>query len=671
MIHFGRETTGDLAAAQRREWLVTNGIGGYAMGTLCGMRTRRYHGLLVAAASPPADRVMLLADLDAWVAIGESRYPLVTHSWAAGVVLPDSYRHMEQFRLEGTIPAFTYAFGDVQLTQRVWMQHRRNTTYITYTYQRGAGPIHLQITPLCAYRDHHSLAAGGESRPFVGPLDGGLEVRTVPGALPLRLYANTGEITLGGEWWWAFHLNQEAGRGLPDREDLFAPATIRAELPPGATFCLVATAEDARPIPWQEAFQQERERQEALLSLSRVGVHAPAWIRQLVLAADQFIVDRCIETEGRSDGEPGTSVIAGYPWFTDWSRETMIALPGLCLATGRTEVAAAILRTYARFVNQGMLPNRFPDVGKATEYNTVDATLWYFCAVHAYLLAANDHDLARQLYPTLADIINWHVRGTRYQIKVDPNDHLLAAGEPGVQLTWMDAKVGDWVVTPRAGKPVEVNALWYNALRIIASLAARLGKDEDAARYEDMARKTRDSFNARFWYEPGGYLYDVIDTPDGSDDATLRPNQLLVVSLPYALLDYPKCKAVVDVCARKLLTSLGLRTLDPEAFGYAGVYGGDPRQRDSAYHQGTAWSWLLGPFVSAHYKVYGDAARALSYIEPVRDHLNDHGLGTISEIFDGDPPHRPNGCAAQSWAVAEVLRVWWELRDQLDGAPAE
>ena len=240
MIHFGRETTGDLAAAQRREWLVTNGIGGYAMGTLCGMRTRRYHGLLVAAASPPADRVMLLADLDAWVAIGESRYPLVTHSWAAGVVLPDSYRHMEQFRLEGTIPAFTYAFGDVQLTQRVWMQHRRNTTYITYTYQRGAGPIHLQITPLCAYRDHHSLAAGGESRPFVGPLDGGLEVRTVPGALPLRLYANTGEITLGGEWWWAFHLNQEAGRGLPDREDLFAPATIRAELPPGATFCLVA-----------------------------------------------------------------------------------------------------------------------------------------------------------------------------------------------------------------------------------------------------------------------------------------------------------------------------------------------------------------------------------------------------------------------------------------------
>lgn len=668
MIHFGREITGDLAAAQRREWLVTNGIGGYAMGTLSGVRTRRYHGLLIASASPPADRVMLVADLDAWVSVDDVRHPLVTHCWAAGVVLPDGYRHMERFHLDGLIPTFTYAFGETQVVQRVWMRHGHNTTYLTYTNQRGARPIVLQLTPLCTYREHHSVTAGGQSVPVMSPvvaaIDGGFEVLTVPGALPLRIYVNTGEIMLGGEWWWNFHLSKEAYRGQPDREDLYAPATVRATLPPGATFALVATAEEGRPIPWQDALPQERDREAAVLSAAQVGDHAPDWVRQLALAADQFIVDRCIKRDGCKDDE-GKSVIAGYPWFTDWGRDTMIALPGLTLAAGRPQVAAAILRTFAGFVDHGMLPNRFPDISRAPEYNTVDATLWYFCALHAYLCATNDNDLARELYPVLTEIVDWHVKGTRYGIRVDPNDHLLCAGEPGVQLTWMDAKVGDWVVTPRSGKPVEVNALWYNALRIVASVAARLGHDADSERFDAMARQTQDSFSARFWYKAGGYLYDVIDTPDGGDDATLRPNQLLVVSMPYALLDYEKAKAVVDICARKLLTSMGLRSLDPEAVEYIGHYGGDQRQRDAAYHQGTVWSWLLGPFALAHYKVYGDAKCALSFITPMRDLLSDHGLGTISEIFDGDPPHHPRGCIAQAWSVGEVLRVWVELKDQL------
>ncbi|MBN1286768.1 MAG: glycogen debranching enzyme family protein [Anaerolineae bacterium] len=659
MIQFGREITGDLITALRREWLVTNGIGGYAMGTISGARTRRYHGLLIAAASPPAGRALMLAGLDVWVTIGRARYPLVTHDWAAGVVLPDGYRHLESFRLDGNIPTFTYAVGDVQVVQRIWMQHGRNTTYLTYTYARGRQPIGLELTPLCTHRDHHGITAGGGAgAPSVHELTGGVEVVMAPEALPLRLYANTGEIVLGHEWWWAFQLDQETRRGLSDQEDLFAAATINAALPPGATFCLVATAEQALPPHWKDALQAERDRQAALLetSAAAVGADAPAWVRQLVLAADQFIVDRPIENG------VGKSVIGGYPWFSDWGRDTMIALPGLTLATGRPEVTAAVLRTFARFVDQGMLPNRFPGTSDAPDYNTVDATLWYFVALHYYLDAQNDNALAAELYPALVDIIDWHVKGTRYKIKVDPEDHLLYAGEPGVQLTWMDAKIGDWVVTPRIGKPVEINALWYNALRIIASMAARLGRDADAARYEAMARAVQDSFNLRFWC--GKYLYDVIDTPDG-DDMTLRPNQLMVVALPYALLDYQKAKAVVEVCACSLVTSMGVRTLDPAASGYVGQHAGSPRQRDSAYHQGTVWSWLIGPFVSAHYKVYNDAGQAFSYLRPLIDHLSDAGLGTISEVFDGDPPHTPSGAIAQAWSVAEALRVWCELRDGL------
>lgn len=657
MIHFGREITGDLITALRREWLVTNGIGGYAMGTVAGARTRRYHGLLVAAVNPPAGRALMLAGLDTWITVGHARYPLVTHDWAAGVVLPDGYRHLESFGLDGTIPIFTYAVGGAQIVQRIWMSHGHNTTYITYTYARGAEPINLELTPLCTYRDHHGITAGSDtSSPIVNELKGGVEVIMEPGTLPLCLYANTGEIVLGREWWWAFQLDQETRRGLSDQEDLFAATTITASLPPGATFCLVATTEQ-RPVSWKEALEAERERQAGLLKASSVGEDAPEWIRQLVLAADQFIVDRPID-----EGGTGKSVIGGYPWFSDWGRDTMIGLPGLTLATGRPEVAAAILRTFARFVDRGMLPNRFPGTGDAPEYNTVDATLWYFVAIHHYLDAQNDNALAAELYPVLVDIIDWHLKGTRYGIKVDPEDHLLYAGEPGVQLTWMDAKIGDWVVTPRTGKPVEINALWYNALRIIASMAARQGQDEDAARYEAMARKVQDSFNERFW--SGEYLCDVIDTPDG-DDTTLRPNQLMVVALPYALLDYQKSKAVVDVCARHLLTSLGMRSLDPAASGYVGQHTGTPRQRDSAYHQGTVWSWLIGPFVSAYYKVYNDAQEAFSFLRPMNDHLYDAGLGTISEIFDGDPPHTPSGACAQAWSVGEVLRVWCELRDAL------
>jgi predicted glycogen debranching enzyme len=384
----------------------------------------------------------------------------------------------------------------------------------------------------------------------------------------------------------------------------------------------------------------------------------------LVLAADQFLVER-----RASDGQAlGHSVIAGYPWFSDWGRDTMIALPGLTLATGRPELAASILRTFAGFVSEGMLPNRFPDAGETPEYNTVDATLWYFVAVERAWRRTRDRSLLDDLYPVLREIVAAHERGTRYQIRVDQGDGLLYAGEPGVQLTWMDAKVGDWVVTPRIGKPVEVNALWFNALCAMRDFAVEVGDEKAAREYLARAERAGRSFAESFWHESGGYLYDVIDGLEGElgtnglrRDASLRPNQVFAVSLPHPLLDNGRAKSIVDVCARHLWTPLGLRSLAPVDPRYVGRYAGGPRERDAAYHQGTVWSWLAGPFALAHYRAYGDATRAKQLLAGLSAHLREACIGQLSEIHDGDAPHLPQGCFAQAWSVAETLRAWREL----------
>jgi len=668
MIHFGREVTGTLGAALRREWLVTNGIGGYAMGSLAGARTRRYHGLLIASLQPPTRRTLMVANLDTWVEVDGRRSPLVTHEWAAGVVLPDGYRHLESFRLEGSLPVFVWAFGDVRIEQRIWMAHGHNTTYVTYTYRRGTAKVRMVIKPLCAYRDHHAVTKGGypidvAPAPHL-PWPGGNAItltprgartvipsRSLPPLKPFRIITNRGSLTPEAEWWWSFHLSREKARGEEDnQEDLLAAATVLADLELGDTLALALTAEEDDPAPWDEALRAEQARQQALLDRAALD-DAPGWIRQLALAADQFMVTRPMNNTS------GESILAGYPWFSDWGRDVMIALPRLTLARNRSEDAAAVLHTYASVVDQGMLPNRFPDEGQPPEYNTVDATLWYFVAVYAYFEACGRNpDAISALYPVLADIIEWHIKGTRYQIRQDASDGLLYAGESGSQLTWMDVKIDDWVVTPRVGKPVEVNALWYNALRITAELAAALNRRPEADRFTQMADRVYRHFGGRFWYS-GGYLYDVIDGPDG-DDPTLRPNQIFAVALPFPLLSGDRARMVVDICARELVVSYGLRSLAPDEADYVGHYTGDRSQRDACYHQGTAWGWLIGPFALAHYRVYGDAAMALSYLEPMAEHLSDHGLGTLSEIFDGDPPHEPHGCIAQAWTVAEVLRVW-------------
>jgi predicted glycogen debranching enzyme len=408
--------------------------------------------------------------------------------------------------------------------------------------------------------------------------------------------------------------------------------------------------------------------------LRAVPSEAPEWIRHLTLAADQFIV-------ARGDGTPrggGTTVIAGYPWFGDWGRDTMIALPGLTLTTGRAADAASILRTFAIHVSEGMLPNRFPDGGEPPEYNTVDATLWYFHAIDAYLQATADHALLRDLYPTLRDIIDWHQRGTRYGIRVDPADGLLRAGVANVQLTWMDAKFGNWVVTPRIGKAVEINALWHFALERMAAWARVLGQAGAADGYGAEAERVRESFIGSFWSEDAGYLYDVIDGPGGQPDAhgrrvdsSLRPNQIFAVSLTPGLLDARRARAVVNSCSRELLTPVGLRSLSPRHPDYSGSYSGGPRERDAVYHQGTVWSWLLGPFVLAHYRVYADETQAHALLAGLAPHLGEACLGTVSEIFDGAAPHAPRGCIAQAWSVAETLRAWYSITDAAANRPAK
>jgi predicted glycogen debranching enzyme len=642
----GREICGRLDVALEREWLVTNGIGGYAAGTVALANTRRYHGLLVAALKPPVARTVLVAALDVVAHYAGRTYGLSTNEYHGGTINPEGYRLIESFALIGGIPTWQFAVADALVTRRVWMAHGSNTTYVEYAVDRAGAPVALELAPLCTHRDYHTHSRGGWT-PGVRVIDGGFEVEAWPGAPKYRVLAPAASLRTAGDWYWNFRHRAEGERGLDDAEDLFCPGRFMVDLAPGASVTIVCTMEDA-PAPAAQALTAERARTDALLAA--LPGEASNSIRQLALAADQFIV-------GRGDGGTGgQSVIAGYPWFTDWGRDTMIALPGLTTAVGRPDIAARILRTFAGHVSEGMLPNRFPDGGEAPEYNTVDATLWYFQAIADYVQSTGDLALARDLYPLLGDIVAWHQRGTRYRIHMDASDGLLFAGEPGVQLTWMDAKVGDWVVTPRIGKPVEINALWANALAVMADLARALGDDTAARRYGELAGTTAAAFRQKFWFDAGGYLYDAIDGPEA--DASLRPNQVFAVSLPMALLDAAQARRVVDRCGRELLTSAGLRSLAPGDQRFVGRYAGGPLERDGAYHQGTVWSWLLGPFAIAHYRVYRDREQALAWLRPLNDHLLDGCLGTVSEIFDGDAPFRPRGCFAQAWSVGEALRAW-------------
>jgi predicted glycogen debranching enzyme len=661
-ITFGREICGKFESARSREWLVTNGIGGYASGTVAGLLTRRYHGLLIAALNPPLGRTLLLTKLDETAEMGGLTYPLHTNRWADGTVVPHGYLNIESFTLEGTMPVWRYACADALLEKRIWMQPGANTTYVQYTLSRATLPLKLSLKALVNYRDYHSRTQGNAWQMAIEPVEQGIQVMAFPDAVPLLLLsdalreglAERVSIVPAHNWNYGFDLIVERNRGLSDREDHLHVATFEITLNPGDAFTFVASSEQHPKPNGLTTLKARRLYEQKLINVWKStrlpnSKEVPPWITQLILAADQFIVDRPL-----LDEPAGKTIIAGYHWFSDWGRDTMISLPGLTITTGRPEIARSILQTFAKYVSQGMLPNRFPDAGETPDYNTVDATLWYFEAVRQYYSATEDDDLLRTLFPVLADMIDWHCRGTRYNIHLDSTDGLLYAGEAGVQLTWMDAKVGDWVVTPRIGKPIEVNALWYNALRTMAKIARRIGKPHQE--YDAIAERSLARFS-RFWNGETGYCYDVLDTPDGND-ASLRPNQLFAVSLPESPLTPAQQRGVVEACGRILLTSHGLRSLAPTDPRYQGTYGGDQRQRDGAYHQGTTWGWLLGPFVLAHLRVYSNPAQARQVLEPMAHHLVAHGVGSLSEIFDGNAPMAPHGCVAQAWTVAEVLRAW-------------
>lgn len=647
MIRFTEDVCTNLAASLRREWLETNGIGGFASGTINGCNTRRYHGLLVAATKPPVGRLVLLSKFEETLIVNGNSYELGTNRYP-GTVHPQGFQFLKAFRLD-PFPVITFRVDGIEIEKTLFMVQGENTTVIEYALKSAPDSVtvKLELRPLIAFRDYHSLThENGAISSRVDQQSELISVSPYQGLPGLYLANNAQEVESTGNWYRNFEYDAERERGLDFQEDLFNPCVLSFNLNSTQKATIIASTEphDVKSAEQYRAREISRRKENA----GRSPVNDD-FINSLIGAADQYIVSRGDQK----------SVIAGYHWFSDWGRDTMIALPGLTLPTGRHDVARSILRTFSQSVSQGMLPNRFPDAGETPEYNTVDATLWFFEAVRAYLAYTGDLTFVQEeLYDVLTDIINWHVRGTRFGIKLD-SAGLLNSGEDGVQLTWMDAKVGDWVVTPRRSKPVEIQALWYNAICIMEELAGCTGDESAKKRYNSMAALTKWSFNRLLWNEKGGYLYDVIN--GGPPDASIRPNQIFAVSLPHSMLSPERAKQVVNVVEQHLLTPYGLRSLAPGDPHYRGRYTGDGASRDGAYHQGTVWPWLMGPFITAYIKTNGgsEAARrqAELWLTPLKEHLSDAGLGHISEIFEGDAPHRPVGCIAQAWSVAEILRA--------------
>ena len=660
----------DLDSAIQREWLVTNGIGGYASGTVTGINTRRYHGLLVAALNPPLGRSVLLAKIDETVTVGDQTYEIGANEYHPDVIHPQGFALLDSVHLEGQVPVFRYRVGESLLEKHIWMEHGQNTTYIRYAHVAGTAPLAVTMRLFTAQRDFHSLKRGSDQlRPGVTLLDANhvtisrppqdaTASQTAAGQdePPLQLLCSQdATFELAEEWYWNYVYRVERARALDFMEDLYHPVDCTVELAPGASMCLVASVALPEDIDRDSssALSREHKRTEALLRQAAIDPLADPAGAQLVIAADQFLVERSLAAGDRS-----LTVIAGYPWFGDWGRDAMISLPGLALATNRSDAAKGLLRTFAAYVSEGMIPNRFPDVGEEPEYNTVDATLWYFQALHAYLETTLDGALLSALLPVLRDIVHHYYHGTRYNIHVDSADGLVWAGEPGVQLTWMDVKAGDWLPTPRIGKPVEIQALWYNALCMLERWCN--AAEEPLDEIPQWRATIEQHFMRRFWHEEGGYLYDVVDGPDG-DDPALRPNQVLALSLPNTLVPSDQGQSILSVVAENLVTPVGLRSLAPGDEQYRGHYGGSLWEREGSYHNGTVWGWLIGPYLDAIVRYNDDQAAASAQLREFVDQVAAGALGTVSEVFDGDAPHAPRGCYAQAWSVAEILRHWRTL----------
>ncbi|HTB14362.1 MAG TPA: amylo-alpha-1,6-glucosidase [Bryobacteraceae bacterium] len=647
----------------RREWLVTNGLGGYASGTLDGVFTRRYHGLLIATL--PIGRTMILNGLAERLRFPDRSVGYLGAEELTGVA-PEKVFPVSEFRLENGLPVWIYEIGGYRLEKRLVIPYRQNTVHVIYKLLEGEGALRLGVRPAVNFRSHDA--------PVSTPLRSGYTVKMVddqceisidpePPVLRIHFQGTNSAFTFDRKVMGEIVYPLEEERGYESSGKTWSPGYYRADLTVGGEANFVASIESWDAIlsmSSEQALETENRRRDSLMTTAPPAA-LMGFGQELVLAADSFLVSPDTRLKdvaiARAGGEEAWTVIAGYHWFTDWGRDTMISLEGLTLATGRYKEARWILHTFARYIRDGLIPNLFPEGADEGLYHTADATLWFFHALDRYVKVTGDRDTLTQMLPKLLDIVDHHVQGTRFGIHVDPADGLLSQGEEGYQLTWMDAKVGDWVVTPRRGKAVEINGLWYNALSLLEGWLRDAGESRvDSIR--NLAEAARVSFNRRFWSEELGYLYDVVDGPNG-DDSACRPNQLLSFSLNHPVLDRSKWSPVLEVVEKKLLTPFGLRSLSMDHPDYKAVYFGDLRSRDAAYHQGTVWAWLIGPFIDAWLKVHpADRQGARRLLEGFGKHLNEACVGSISEIFDGNSPYTPRGCIAQAWSVAEVLRCW-------------
>ena len=650
-----------------REWIVTNGLGGYSSGTVSGALTRKYHGILIAALAAPLGRMVMWSHLSEFLRFPDGDLVSLGAEERAGGHLDLRGAHfLREFRLEDGLPVWRYLVRDFTIEKRVLLPHLQNTVHVSYQITGEGAVPSLELRPAFQFRHHEAPVNQPLAEPYkLSAVDGRYEIssarRKVP-SLRMQLRGRASAFMIAATKIRQLVYRTEQDRGYEFEGELWSPGFFQVDLAEERTATLIGSTESwdiIDALTPKDVLAAERERRARLLEeadpAARNGVAA-----ELVFASDQFVITPTGRTEetarAHASGDEVRTVIAGYHWFTDWGRDTMISLEGLTLTTGRWLEAGYILRTFAHYVRDGLIPNMFPDGQKQGLYHTADATMWFFHALGRYLTRTDDRITLKLLLPTLIDIAKHHLRGTKFNIHVDAADGLLCQGEEAYQLTWMDAKMGDWVVTPRRGKAVEINALWYNALRLLEGWLRQSDEPSAADQYAAHADQARASFNRRFWFEEGGHLFDVIDGP-GGDDSSCRPNQLLALSLDHPVLAESRWAAVVAVAEKELLTPFGLRSLSPRSPDYKPTYHGDLRTRDAAYHQGTVWTWLIGPFIDAWLKVHrdrkGDARR---FLEAFPQHLSEAGIGTISEVFDAEEPHTPRGCIAQAWSIAEVLR---------------
>ena len=655
----------DSSALTRKEWLVTNGLGGYASGTIGGALSRVFHGYLISALQAPLGRTMMLNDVLEEVVFRDGRRFQLNGLFTENGDYRGGSEYLSDFRLDSGLPVWRFEIEGITIEKRVILPHRQNTSYIDYRMADGRRPVKLQLRPAVNMRGHEAPVST-RIEPYTFTVrDHHYEIKASTDLPPLRLMllGKEGAVAVDPRKIRNVTYDIERRRGYAWRGDLWSPGFLTVELSPGNDATLVASTESwdimAALGPRHACDAEEERKRRLLMEAHPAACHDSC--EELVWAADQFIfapVGRQEDTaRARAAGDEIRSIIAGYHWFTDWGRDTMISLEGLTLATGRQVEASYILRTFAHYIRDGLIPNMFPEGRKNGLYHTADATLWFFHALSRYLEYTGDRHLLRQLCPKLLDIVANHLRGTRFNIHVDQRDGLLSQGAEGYQLTWMDAKVGDWVVTPRRGKAVEINALWYNALKLLEGWLHEEQRDNEARGIAEHAAKAKKSFNERFWYAEGGYLYDVIDGDTGEPDPCIRPNQIFAISLDHPVLDKSRWKPVLNIVQQKLLTPVGLRSLAPGERDYKSRYDGDLRARDAAYHQGTVWAWLIGPFIDAWLRLHpGDLDTARGFLEGFRAELREACVGQISEIFDAEAPYTPRGCCAQAWSVAEVLR---------------